>query len=68
MIKDTRLTNIFCDVCSKRILAIGGGFCYNEPICDFAVCINCYGKLPREDNIAPMHERENPAINYLERE
>ena len=57
---------MFCDVCSKRVLTIGGGFCYNDPYCDFAICIHCYDKLPKSDSVETI-EREDPRINYLER-
>jgi hypothetical protein len=67
LIRDYALTEVICDVCTKKIMTIGGGFCYNEPICDFAVCINCFEKLPRENNFFPKYEKESLDINYLER-
>jgi hypothetical protein len=46
---------------------IGGGFCYNDPVCDFAACINCFDRLPRENNIVPMYEKEVPVARHIER-
>ncbi len=58
MIQESRLSNVWCDYCSKKVNLVGGGYCYNEPLCDFAVCINCYDRLPQEDLLRSYEKQE----------
>lgn len=62
MIRDSKLSNLYCDICSKRILQIGGGFCYNDPICDFAICINCYDGVQKEISEVPFQREDTTHI------
>lgn len=59
----TRLFCVTCDFCSESTTKNGQGFCYNDPKCDYAVCLKCFGSLEKE-NKEGEYDKEDPNLDY----